>query len=153
MRSGKNEFWLVDSTRKNVFEPLLYSRKPYLIDWSFSELKDDYKDEKIWFSCHSKSYPNKDILERIPEAKVSPVPVKLIIAGDYINNGIVEKPDMYIQRYNDCLFINTHTETVYEGCDENRKTVRVPHAYRISNKLFPDIVEESGIVGVKIVRR
>ena len=146
-RCGKNLFWLVKSTYKCNESPILFSRKPHLVNWPYHQY--EYEEQNIWMASHEEYFPKQNILERIPEAKNGPVPVKLIIGGCFGEN----KPDMYIQRYNDNLFISTHTETVYLGGIDGEKVVRVPHLFRISNKLFPDVTEESGIVGVIIVRK
>ena len=96
-------------------------------------------------SIYAECYPPLKVGERIPVDCETPVEVKLIICNT--------EPDMYIQRYKDCLFINSRLETYYIGGDRHRKVTEVPHSFRISNKLFPDVTEESGIVGVKIARR
>ena len=129
--SGKNIFWLVMSKRGPY--PILYSRKPYLVYFN--------ENHEYWFSVHSECYPNINTAKRLQVDSKTPVPVKLIICND--------NPDMYIQRYKDCLFIKSRLETYYRGV---QKVTEVPHGFRISNKLFPDVTEESGIVGVKIVK-
>ena len=129
-RGGKNLFWLVMNKRGHY--PILYSRKPYICS---------YEDQEYWFSVYSESYPNLHAAERLQVDSETPVPVKLIICND--------NPDMYIQRYKDCLFIGSSTQTYYRG---GKKVTEVPHNCWISNKLFQDVTDESGIVGVKIVK-
>ena len=141
-RGGKNIFWLVMSTRGK--EAILFARKPYKDTWISKEYIKDYKDAFRWFSIHGEYYPHNRVLERIPVDHLTPVKVKLIICG--------ENPDLWIQRYKDCLFVNSHLETYYIGGNRNRKVTQVYHNFRLSNKLFPDVTEESGIVGVKIVK-
>jgi len=130
-RSGKNLFWLVRSIRTN--ELILYSRKPYLMQLP--------KGNFYWFSVYSECYPSIKVAERMEIDNKTPIMVRLEICN--------HEPDMYIQRYKDCLFINSHTQTYYIGCKE--KVTEVPHVFRISNKLFPDVTEKSGIVGIKII--
>lgn len=135
-RSGKNIFWLVKSRRTN--ELILFSRKPCLM-----QVPKEFhcNGDLQWFSVYSECYPNMKVAERMEIDDKTPIMVKLVICDN--------EPDMYIQRYKDCLFINRHTQTYYIGGKE--KVTEVPHAFRISNKLFPDVTEESGIVGVKII--
>lgn len=131
-RSGKNIFWLVKSRRTN--ELILFSRKPHLMEFHCS-------GDLQWFSVYSKCYPNIKVAKRIEIDNKTPIMVKLAICDN--------EPDMYIQRYKDCLFINSHLHTFYIG--GRREVTEVPHVFRISNKLFPDVTEKSGIVGIKIV--
>lgn len=135
-RSGKNLFWLVKSRRTN--ELILFSRKPYLMQMP---KEYQYKEDCCWFSVYSECHPNIKVAERMEIDDETPIMVRLEICN--------YEPDMYIQRYKDCLFINSHTQTYYIGGKE--KVTEVPHVFRISNKLFPDVTEESGIVGVKII--
>lgn len=130
-RSGKNLFWLVRSISGN--ELILYSRKPYLMQLT--------KGNFCWFSVYSECYPGIKVAERMEIDNKTPIMVRLEICS--------HEPDMYIQRYKDCLFINSHTQTYYIG--SKGKVTEVPHVFRISNKLFPDITEKSGIVGIKII--
>ena len=130
-RSGKNIFWLVKSRRTN--ELILFSRKPYLMQMSNGDIQ--------WFSVYSECYPNVKVAKRMEVDDKSPIMVKLVICN--------HEPDMYIQRYKDCLFISSHIHTYYIG--GKIKATEVPHIFRISNKLFPDVTEERGIVGIKIV--
>ena len=126
-RKSKNLFWLV--WRRNGFL-VLYSRKPYIYNGD-------------WFSLSSECYPNCEVAKNINVGFLTPVPVKLIICAT--------DPDMYIQRYKDCLFISRYVQTAYIGGRPDKMIKEVPHGFRISSKLFPDVTEESGIVGVKIV--
>lgn len=135
-RGGKNIFWLVKNRRTN--ELILFSRKPYLMHVP----KEFHCNEDLqWFSVYSECYPNVKVAKRMRVDDETPIMVKLAICDN--------EPDMYIQRYKDCLFINSHLLTYYIG--GKREVTKVPHSFRISNKLFPDVTEESGIVGVKIV--
>lgn len=140
-RGGRNIFWLVRSTRTN--ELLLFSRKP-VVEKAPEKWKDCYKNEVYWSSSYSEYYPNNQVGERIRVDHIIPIPVKLIICND--------NPDMYIQRCKDCLFICSRLETCYIGGNRDRKVTRVPHSQRISNRLFLDVTEESGIVGIKIIK-
>lgn len=142
-RGSKNLFWLVNTRRIGLKEPILFNRKPHLETYPNAKYLDNYKDKKFWFSIYGQSYPPIGVLERFPEAKETPIPVKLFVVED--------NPDMYIQRYKDSLFINNRLETYYTyGILLKHKHVRVPHNNRISNRLFTDSAKEGAIVGVKI---
>jgi hypothetical protein len=126
----------------------MYCRKPYK-EKVFDEYREYYEfDWRWWSSCHDDHYPNNDsgLLDRITGlSKTEPIRVKLIIYSG-------EKPDFYIQRVGENLYMSSHLSVYYIGGNRNRKVVEVPHGCRISNKLFPDVVDESGIVGVRIVK-
>lgn len=152
-RSGKNLFWLARDRRGSKYL-ILYHRKPTLRDYFVANYRHEFVDGKWWESFHETHHLHtKSILERFSDIDydTEPVPVKLILMGIKCWDGVEEKPDMYIQRYRDCLFIYTNYYESWIGGDKKRKCLNVPHNMRISNKLFPDITEESGIVGVKIV--
>jgi len=141
-RGGKNLFWLVRSTRTNGL--ILFSRKP-VVEKAPEKWKDRYENGVYWSSFYSEYFLNNhQVGERIQVDHIIPIPVKLIICND--------NPDMYIQRCKDCLFICSHLETYYIGGNRNRKVTRVPHSQRISNKLFLDVTEESGIIGIRIIK-
>ena len=144
-RKGKNLFWLARSTRKGSRELLLFNREPYKIDWSFSPYADEYHDKKIWFSCHGESYPgNKVCLTKFLDVTYEKaIPVKLIIDND--------NPDMFIMRLRDNLFIDSFTHKVIYG-SQGKEKIEIRHELRISNKLFPEVTDETGIVGVRIER-
>ena len=141
-RNGKNIFWLVLGTGRFSGVPMLFSREPhqYYKLASFA----DYVTNWIWFCNHSLYFPKENILERINVDTELPIKVKLELCDD--------EPDMYIQRYKDSLFISTYIETYYTYyIFVRKKHVQVTHVNRISNKLFPEVTEKSGIVGVRIV--
>lgn len=152
-RGAKNLFYLTLSRRIQCHVPLLFRTKPYLEDLGNWEYADDYIDGKIWESFHSYHFPKGNLKERFPELSYKDViPVKLILMGTKCWDGVEEKPDLYIQRVRDNLYIDNHYYTSYIGGNYDRKCLSVAHGTRISNKLFPDVTEESGIVGVKIVK-
>lgn len=138
-RGANNLFWLVMDTEYR--RPVLFARKPYKHTWAGVKNLDGFR----WFSIHGRFYLSDKVLDRIPADHLNPVKVKLIICN--------ETPDLWIQRYKDCLFANSYLVTYYIGGDRKRKVTQVPHSFRLSNKLFPDVTEESGIVGVKIVKK
>lgn len=140
-RGGKNEFWLVMDTRCN--QPLLFARKPYKISAPNTEYAWCYKDGFYWFSRYGEYYPSLNVMDRLQFGHKTPIKVKLVICDD-------ENPDLYIQRWKDCLFFSGRIERLWICGDKDREVIRVSHNLRLSNKLFPDITEESGIVGVKI---
>ena len=142
-RKGKNVFWLVLSTDKYFHHPLLFSGMPHR--YPLYNYLEDYDEGWRWISWqHSVYYPKTYSLEGVSVDKYTPIRVKLEICD--------KEPDMYIQRWKDCLFINSRTEMYYtHGIFGKKKHVQVPHDFRISNKLFPEITEKSGIVGVVIV--
>ncbi len=77
-----------------------------------------------------------------------------------------EEPDLFIQRVADNLFIFCTTisvgrwkpreggkiKTAILGKHRFVEEKEVPHVNRISNKLFPEVTEESGVTGVMIER-
>ncbi len=146
----KNLFWVVRETTK-VCEPdlIVFNKKPTLIDVNYiaPEYADFYQDGKSWYSNHGSLFMDNKRDKRFSDItwNSDPIPVKLIIVSD--------NPDFYIQRYKDCLFIDRRISICI--CFRNGKYVNekyVEHNFRISNKLFPNITEESGIIGVKVQR-
>lgn len=129
-RGERNLFWLVKSTEYNIL--LLFNRKPYKrrVSW-WKRLFYDYKEDFVWESVHGCSYLHVDQFPSI--SRLCPIPVHLIIIKDDM------EADMFIQRIKDNLFI------------DNSKTSLKRHYFRISNKLFPEITEKSGVVKVKLV--
>lgn len=140
-RGGKNTFWLVMSTR--CMEPLLFARKPYKIPILDPEYEVRYKDGYYWFSRYGEYYPSLNVMNRLQFDHKTPIKVKLAVCN--------ENPDLYIQRWNDCLFVSNKLERSFIGGYMDRELIRVSHNLMLSNKLFPEVTEESGIVGVKIV--
>jgi hypothetical protein len=141
-RKEKNLFWVVRSTLIGSTQLMLYNRKPYKLDISYDpELANYYKDKFMWFSAHGESYLNNNAINKFPITSDESIPVKLIIDND--------NPDMFIQRKNDNLFIGDNT-IEYVTCGD--KIVELRYSSRISSKLFPEITEESGIIGVRIER-
>lgn len=153
-RSSKNLFWLARDRRKGVKCLILFHRKPSLHTYFSEQWRDDYVDGKWWESWHDYYHlDGKEVMDRFSDIDydTEPVPVKLILAGIKCWDGVNEVPDLYIQRYRDCLFIGKKYYRSWIGGNKKRECINIPHAVRISNKLFPDLTEESGIVGVKIV--
>lgn len=142
-RGHRNLFWLVLST-EGAGIVSLFARKPNKEKIPNDEYRKYYTEDFRWGSNHSVYHPNGSVRNRLPVDKLVPTKVRLVICND--------NPDLYMQRYKDCLFVNSHLVTYYIGGDRNRKVTQVPHTFRLSNKLFPDVTEESGIVGLKIVK-
>lgn len=143
-RGYKNLFWLVKSTSIGSRELILYNRKPYkeMLPHDYIYAKN-YHDESRWWSSHSENYPNNETIERFPGITHNDlIPVELIIDND--------NPDMLIQRKKDNLFISSGTTKYIKG---GREVVELRYPTRISPKLFPEVTEESGIVGVKIYEK
>lgn len=138
----ENKFWLVKSLRHEEYE--LYNKVPHV------EYSGVFTD---WYSTHDHCYLSKTTAERFSDIKSSsaPVAVRLVRTDS-------DTPDFYVQRYLDCLFINNRLDKVL--VPRKRKffgykwveVEEVPHVYRISNKLFPEITEKSGIVKFNIER-
>ncbi len=142
-RGYKNLFWLVRSTRIGSKDLILYNRKPYKYPVS-GEYASEYCGGVRWISGHSESYTSGDLINRFPEIDYETlIPVKLIIDSD-------NSPDMLIQRKKDNLFISNSKVKVIKGTGEEIHELRYPT--RISPKLFRDITEELGIVGVRICK-
>ena len=145
---AKNLVWIVRETYKACRpELIVFNKKPTLIDDSIPEHADIYQSGKWWYSIHGCIFYDDKFDKRFSDITwySDPIPVKLIIVSD--------NPDFYIQRYKDCLFMDQRISTCI--CFRNGKYVNkkyVKHEFRISNKLFPDITEESGIIGVKLER-
>ena len=140
-RGKKNLFWLVKSTLIGSRSLMLYNKKPYKLDISYTEYADNYKDKSIWFSIHDNSYLKNDAIDKFPNASQdNSIPVRLVIDKD--------NPDMFIQRRKDNLFIDNKIHKYWKGSIQNYEEVSC--SSRISNKLFPEITEDDGIVGVRI---
>lgn len=153
-RRGRNLFWVARDRHKGSKCLIVYTRKPTLYNYFSEQWRDDYVDGKWWETWDNYFHvPRLNLREPFSDIEydTEPVPVKLILMGVKCWDGVEEKPDMYIQRYRDCLFIDINYYESWIGGNKKRKCLNVPHNMRISNKLFPDITEESGIVGVKIV--
>ena len=149
-RAGRNLFYLVRSTEK-VSNPslILCNRKPHK-DKVWDKYAKYYQEGLDWRSAHGKCYlkTDRDDLSGITH-NTDPVPVRLVLTK--------ENPDMYIQKVGENLYINDFLETV-EKCHSiflfwyrTKKIQQVPHRFRISPKLFPEIKERNGYKGVKIV--
>jgi hypothetical protein len=145
-RGYKNLFWLVKNTIIGSRELILYNRKPYKEklppDDKYAE---HYHDKSRWYSLHDQSYPGKSTIERF--SWIGPndiIPVELVIDND--------NPDMLIQRKKDNLFISSGT-TKYIKMVSREEIIELRYPSRISPKLFPEVTEESGIVGVKIYEK
>lgn len=144
-RGYKNLFWLVRDTRIGSTQLMLYNRKPYKLDISYNpELANYYKDKLKWFSVHGESYLNNNAINKFPITSDESIPVKLIIDND--------NPDMFIQRKNDNLFISDGT-VKWTKMMSGMEIIELRSPSRISPKLFPEVTEESGIVGVKIYEK
>ena len=147
----ENKFWVVKSLSERSNEYELFNSIPS---------RYAYKELKYWGARHSHCYLGKQTYEKFADVDRStePVEVRLVPTDS-------ETPDIYVQRYRDCLFINNRLERYYSP---RRRTLfgrkfkilgwkyveceRVPHIYRISNKLFPEITEECGPVKFNIER-
>jgi len=140
----ENKFWLVKSLEERSRSYEMFNGVPHRVL---------YSDIKFWTARHGHCYLGEQSLGKVTDitSETEPVQVKLVQTDNDI-------PDFYVQRYGDCLFINYRTEKYYKPC--KRKLIgwkhieveRVPHIYQISNKLFPEITEESGIVKFNIER-
>ena len=144
----ENIFWLVRGT-EIVYRPelMVYNKKPKKIKYFLPEYQHEYDGGLFWHSYHGYVCLNDRYDKRFSDITRydDPVAVTLVIDN--------ENPDFYIQRYKDCLFISNRKSTCIRF--KNGKDVReeyVAHDNRISNKLFPDITEDSGIVGVRLER-
>ena len=161
-KKGIETFYLVrDTLQVKVPDYILFNNEP-----SLYEIHGDgwYKDHSYkgsrWYSAHGDCYLNRDKCGKFSDVKFEPVMVRLRACNDG------EEPDMFIQRVADNLYISCKTITVgrWKPRDGGKfKTAilgkrmfveenEVPHLNRISNKLFPEVTEESGIVGVVIER-
>ena len=152
----ENKFWIVNArvqSDKDVWS--LFNGKPALCDSYLS----GWKDKKFWSSRHDHLtlYGINSFKDIGPDTE--PVPVRLVLADE------LSRPDVYVQREKDNLYLHWRLETFkhYVRRFKSRwmpwfwnyrevEVTRVPHDFRISNKLFPEITEESGIVGMDIER-
>lgn len=142
-RKYKNLFWLTRSTSISM-ELILYNRKPYReklpLDYEYAKF---YHDSSRWFSIHDQSYPRESTMKRFSWITYNDlVPVELVIDND--------NPDMLIQRRGNNLFISSGTVKYIKG---GKEVVDLRYPSRISSKLFPEVTEESGIVGVRIYEK
>ena len=150
----ENIFWVVKST-EGIDKYLLFNSKPNKIKWH-SFLKD--KDEELWVARHSHLPLSKESAEKFKDIQGEDMAkVSLIITED-------ENPDLFIQRYKECLFIANHLEPYWHLVKEDNKLkkifrkhkwvrdTRVPHFHMISNKLFHNVTEETGVVKINVVR-
>ena len=141
-RGYKNLFWLVRDTRIGSTQLILYNRKPYKIKLG-SKYDYLYSDELRWFSCYDKTFLKNNAINKFNITHNDIVPVKLILDN---NN-----PDLLIRKKKDNLFISSEvTELVKYKSKE--KIIELRYPSRISPKLFPEITEESGIFGVRIIK-
>ena len=161
-KKDKETFYLVRDTLQ-VIEPdyILFNNEPSLYEipgegW----YKDNSYKGSRWYSAHGNCYLNRDKAKKFYDVKFEPVMVRLRMCSEG------EEPDLFIQRVADNLYISCTTITVgrwkpREGGKfktailGKRRFVEekeVPHVNRISNKLFPEVTEESGITGVVIER-
>lgn len=146
IRGERNLFWLVMSTCGN--EPLLFSKRPYR-ETSFIDerILKYFKEPFEWDSPHGMCVPRNGVLDRLHFDHTLPVKVNLVLCDVVDDN-----PDLFMQRYKDCLFVSRYVERVFPGGDESKVIVRVPHKNRLPGKLFPEVTEESGVVGIRILR-
>ena len=141
---AENKFWITKSLSERSSEYEIHNSIPS---------RCSYKELKYWSGRHSHSYLGQQSMEKVSDItrETEPVPVRLVHTDS-------ETPDFYVQRYKDCLFINNRLEKYFSP--RKRKLFgwkyvemeRVPHIYMISNKLFPEITVESGIVKFNIER-
>jgi hypothetical protein len=121
---------------------LLFNRKPYKYKISFSKYADQYKDKSMWFSIHGETYLRNNAVDKFPNASQdNSIPVRLLIVSGEDN------PDLLIQRIKNNLFISEGTVKYVE---RGKEVIELRCPTRISNKLFPEITEKDGIVGVMI---
>ena len=141
-RGEKNLFWLVKSTMVESTQLLLFNRKPYKYEISFSKFADQYKDKSMWFSIHGETYLRNNAVDKFPNASQdNSIPVRLlIISGE-------DNPDLLIQRIKNNLFIS---EGTVKYIKRGKEVLELRYPTRISNKLFPGITEKDGIIGVRI---
>ena len=153
----ENVFWVVKSTLKAGKERwILFNGTPVKIPHRSTHCS--YHENKIWTSSHGFCYLKEEIQKFNDIGYDSePLKVRLEITQD-------ENPDLYMQRYGSCLFISNHVERYWHAVKEDNKIKkifrkykwiedsRVPHVKMISNKLFPEITEETGVVKINIVR-
>lgn len=152
MKEKKNEFWVVSASPEYGSVYLMFNHKPQLVSWYRMKF-GAITTYDAWYSRHGHC-----VLSERSEAKFDhlnnysePVKVRLVRTTD-------GNPDLYVQRYRDCLFINSSTERFWYAVKRAKgflrffskwkwvESVRVPHFARISNKLFPEITENDGIV-------
>lgn len=154
----ENCFWVVKSTDKNIDKWLLFNSHPWKCTWR-SSLYRDYYDDKVWTATHTMHYLGDNAVEKFKDVdhNTEPVKVRLVITQD-------KNPDLYMQRYHECLFLANHLEHYWHAVKEENKfkkifrkykwveNSRVPHVRMISNKLFPEVTEETGVVKINIER-
>lgn len=146
MKFWTNSFWLTRglSDRTVVYE--LHNHIPH-------RYRDEITGLKYWVSKGYHCFLGKQSIEKFLDitSDTEPIHVQLVPTDS-------KTPDFYVQRYNDCLFIGNRLETHFSPKRRKLfgwkyiKEQRVAHNYMISNKLFPEITEESGIVKFNIER-
>lgn len=162
MKNDKNIFYLVRDTilAKNP-DYVIFNGMPMLYEvYSEGWYKDNCYKGSWWYSSHGECYLNRDKCKKFSDVKFEPITVRLRPCAEG------EEPDLYIQRVADNLYISSHKISVTRarprtgskfkslllGKYEFSEEEEVPHNNRISNKLFPEVTDESGIVGVIIER-
>ena len=149
-------FWLAKTPYIGATEYVLYNREPYKTElWYPSRIK--YYDDMCWWSLHGSVYLGKHSYEKFKDVDHNTaIPVRLVPSKS-------ETPDVYVQRYFDCLFIDNHLTTCRVAKPREKKSLLgyrydwvdetgVRHCHMISNKLFPAITMETGYVGMDIER-
>ena len=141
----ENKFWIVRSlsARSNEYE----------MHNSIPSIHTTYYGTKYWSGVHSNCYLGKQSWEKVSDITrdTEPVAVRLVPTDS-------DEPDFYVQRCGENLFIGNRLEKYYTNV--KRKLIGwkcieedgVPHMYRISNKLFPEITDECGPVKFNIER-
>ena len=120
---------------------------------------ENYHNDEVWVCRHSYRHiaPESSNKFKDLEWNSEPIPVRLVRTND-------ERPDFYIQRYGECLFIATSKTRYWTSVPTTNWFKKLFHKYEwgerymvvhndmISNKLFPEVTELSGIVGVNMER-
>lgn len=161
-RKDIETFYLVrDTMLSSKPDYILFNSEPHLYEINGNGwYKDHSYNGSRWYSAHGDCYLNRDKCGKFSDVKFEPVMVRLRVCNDG------EEPDMFIQRVADNLFISSRKMSVTRsrprtgskfkslllGKYKFSEEEEVPHINRISNNLFPDVTEESGIVGVVIER-
>ena len=154
----ENIFYVVKSTCLDWENYLLFNSVPH--KQRFVSEYYDYYNNEIWSARHGKCYFAKRSNYKFQDLTYDsePIKVKLVRCND--DNDI---PDFYIQRCGENFFITNKKERVWKAVKNDGffkffkkwkwvEFEQVPHICRISNKLFPEITEEMGVVEMMIKR-
>ena len=153
MKSKRNEFWVARMHERwgpNTY--CLFNSQP-------EKLYGHNRAFTDWYASHGNCYLGDGTKERFKDVTFESEPVRVRLVRSER-----ETPDFFIQKCGENLFIGTRLERYWHAVERESgfarlfskwkwtEAQRVPHAYRISPRLFPWVREEDGIIGMDIER-